>query len=418
MPRDLAAWLAWQETLHPNPIDLGLERVAAVWARLHPGPLPFAVVTVGGTNGKGSTVAYLEAILCAAGCRVGAYTSPHLLRYNERVRIDGVEAGDAALCAAFERIDAARSDTSLTYFEFGTLAALELFARAPVEVALLEVGLGGRLDAVNVVDPDVAVVTTIDLDHTAWLGEDREAIGREKAGIFRPGRPALYSDRNPPQSLLAAARACGARLLRVGRDYELRAAADGWEFRGPGGSIDGLPRPALAGGFQLDNAATALAALQLLAPRITVTAEACRAGLATARLAGRFQHLPGPVERILDVAHNPQAARALAANLAAEPCTGRTYAVFGMLADKDVEAVAGALRGVVDGWYLAGLEVPRGLSAAVLEARLAPLELPLRASLPSVAAAWRAALQAARPGDRVLACGSFFTVAEVMGEGL
>ncbi len=408
----LAAWLGWQETLHPRAVDLGLERVEAVWHALGaPRPAP-VVVTVAGTNGKGSVVAFLEAILTAAGWRVGAYTSPHLVRYNERVRIAGAPVDDAALMEAFAAVDAARGATTLSYFEFGTLAALWLFARAGLDAALLEVGLGGRLDAVNVVDPDVAVITTVGLDHTDWLGPDREAIGREKAGILRAGRAAVLGEPDPPASVRRAAETLAAPLLRRGREFDLRAAGPGQWAYDEGEETLILPEPGLAGPHQRDNAATAVAAARAAAAAAGrfLASGAVAKGVSTARLPGRLQRLPGPVERILDVAHNPDAAAALARALAAEPARGRTVCVLGMLEDKDVAGFARALAPVVDAWHAAGLGVPRGLDGPALARRLAGAgAAPVHAHA-DVAAALAAAAAEAVPGDRILVTGSFHTV--------
>ncbi|MGE5169714.1 MAG: bifunctional folylpolyglutamate synthase/dihydrofolate synthase, partial [Rudaea sp.] len=314
--RSLAQWLGFIETLHPRSIAMGLTRVAAVARRMGIA-IVCPVITVGGTNGKGSTCAMLEAMLRHAGYRTGLYMSPHLERYNERVRIAGDEAGDAALVGAFEGVEKARraaSDaTPLTYFEFGTLAALSLFADAALDVLILEVGLGGRLDAVNIIDPDAAVVTTVDIDHVDYLGASREDIGREKAGILRAGRPAICGDPDPPRSLVAHAQAIGATLWTIGRDFHAVAEDRAqWRYEGPAGSRYGLPYPALRGRYQLANAATALAALDALRERLPVATSAVREGLVHVALAGRFQVLPGRPVTVLDVAHNPQAARVLA----------------------------------------------------------------------------------------------------------
>lgn len=418
LPQTLADWLDYQQRVHPRAIELGLERVREVWRRLGaPAPAPVAV-TVGGTNGKGSTVAFVEAIHAAAGRRVGAYTSPHLLRYNERVRIDGRDAGDAALVDAFARIEAARGagpgePVALTYFEFGTLAALLLFAEAGLDLAVLEVGLGGRLDAVNLVDADVAVVTTIDLDHQDWLGDDRDSIGREKAGIFRAGRPAIVGESDPPRGLLDEARRVGASLCLAGRDYAFaRDAADGWLWRGGGDDLS-LPLPRLEAPCQLANAAAAIAASHALRERLGWSPEAIARGVATARIGARLQRFAGPPELVVDVAHNPQAARVLAAWLRETPVRGRTLAVFGALGDKDVRGVVAALHGAIDAWFLAGLDAdsPRGLTADAL-ATLVQIESAQRHG--DVAAALAAACAAARPGDRVIAFGSFFVAAAAL----
>lgn len=406
-------WLTWQETLHPHAIELGLERVRKVLQRLHPEPAPHVVITVGGTNGKGSCVAFLEAILRAAGYTVGTYTSPHLLRYNERIRINGTAVNDTDICQAFARIDAARSDISLTYFEFGTLAALELFRQAQVAVILLEVGLGGRLDAVNCVDADAALVTSIDLDHTDWLGPDRDSIGYEKAGIYRPGRPAICADPQPPTRLLKQAYEVGARLQIVGRDYHFAQMDQHWRWWNSTVHFDDLPMPALAGHHQLGNAAAALATLTSLADRLPVNADAIRTGLATAQIPGRFEVFPGTVEWIMDVAHNPHAAKVLAANLRERPCAGQTLAIVGLLADKDADGVIAALTEVVDDWYTVSLDGPRGRTAADLAKVLQTVGI--RAiTCPDIIAACRSVKVAAKPGDRIVVFGSFHVVAPVL----
>ena len=422
----LTDWLDHQQRTHPHAIALGLDRVRDVWRRLGaPAPAP-VVITVAGTNGKGSTVAFLEAMLTAAGRRVGAYTSPHLLRYNERVRIDGADADDAALVGAFERIERARGEGAgaplpLTYFEFGTLAALLLFADAGVDVAVLEVGLGGRLDAVNIVDADASIVTTIDLDHQDWLGEDRDAIGREKAGIFRAGRPAIIGEADPPRGLLDEAARIGARLRLAQRDHVSAREPGGWYWSGWRDG-DGeaphlhLPTPALAAACQQDNAAAAIAALYALRDRLGWNPQAIAHGVATARVAARLQRHAGVPDLVVDVAHNPQAARALADWLERERAPGRTLAVFGALGDKDVAGIVQALMRCVDAWFLAGLDrdSPRGLPAAELALRIAaPLE-PEPSRHAGVAEALAAACRDARSGDRVLAFGSFFVAAEAL----
>ena len=337
-PTTLERWLFHLETLHPKSIAMGLDRVAVVHGRLA-AQLACPVVTVTGTNGKGSTCAMLEAMLRHAGHRTGLYTSPHLIRYNERVRVDGEAQDDETLIRAFNAVEDVRGDVPLTYFEYGTLAALWIFARAAIDVAILEVGLGGRLDAVNVVDADVAVVTSVDLDHMDYLGPTRNDIGREKAGIFRPGRPAVCAEPDPPATLVAHADALGTPLVQIGRDYGYVAEDRQWQYWGPGGRRYGLPIPALRGAYQLANAATVLAVLDLLHERLHVSAGAVRDGLISVTLAGRFQVLPGRPAIVLDVAHNPHAARALAATLGAMGFFPATVAVFGILADKDVRGV-------------------------------------------------------------------------------
>jgi len=410
----LADWLARLEQLHPSAIDLGLERVRRVRDAMGLAPT-FPLIVVGGTNGKGSTCATLEAILGAAGYKTGLYTSPHLLRYNERVRIAGFDASDAELVAAFEKVDTARGDISLTYFEFGTLGAMAQFIDADVDVAILEVGLGGRLDAVNVFDPDAAIVTSVDLDHMEYLGDSREQIGFEKAGIYRAARAAICSDPTPPASLLEHARHIGADLRRVGQDFSAQREGDHWTYQGANVTWQALPLPAMLGAYQVRNAAGALAALESLQACLPVNEAAIRAGLASAQVPGRFQRIAVAPDVILDVAHNPEAARALAATLREQPVAGRTLAVVGMLADKDAAGVFAALADAVDAWWTCTPASPRAQAAAALAATLrvqvgsAPISVQ-----PDVSMALAAARSAAREGDRILVFGSFYTVAAVL----
>lgn len=413
-PAQLSDWLALLESRHPKAIELGLDRVDAVRRRLDL-ELGCPVVTVGGTNGKGSTCAYLEAVLVDAGYRVGCYTSPHLLHYRERVRVAGEELPDALHVAAFAAVEAARGDIPLTYFEHGTLAAAWLFSRHEVEAVVLEVGLGGRLDAVNVFEPDCAVVTSVDLDHQEYLGDTREAIGREKAGIFRAGRPAVVTDPDPPASLLAYARTVDARLLRLGQEISLETGEGSWTCRVGGRHYPALPPPAMPGEFQLANAAAAVAALDSLRDRLPVTMQALRTGLARARPPGRFQVVSGPPMLILDVAHNPQAARALAANLARLAGGGRRLAVLGMLRDKDVAGVVRPLQTLVDAWFVAGLPGPRGLSGEALQTLLAAEGLLVAGTYPDVPQALQAACASAGAADIIIVFGSFYTVAAASG---
>jgi len=419
-PTTLAAWLAYLETLHPKAIAMGLDRVEAVRARMGVA-LSCPVVTVGGTNGKGSTCALLEAMVAAAGFRTGLYSSPHLARYNERVRIAGLEATDAELVTAFDAVEDARvgtggAPTPLTYFEFGTLAALWLFARAALDVVILEVGLGGRLDAVNIVDADVAVITSIDLDHMEFLGPTREAIAREKAGIFRAGRPVVCAETDPPAPLVAHAAALGAPVALLGRDYGYVAAATQWEYWGPAGKRYGLPHPALRGAHQLANAATALAVLDALRVRLPVAGGAIRAGLAKVALPGRFQVLPGRPTVVLDVAHNPHAAQVLAAAAGTMGFHAQTFAVFGMLADKDIGGVVAAIAPRIDRWYVATLPGPRGADSAALQAILGRAGVAPAAvrAFDDVAAALAAARGDAGEADRIIVFGSFLTVAAAL----
>lgn len=403
-PRSLTDWLVWLEQQHPRAIDLGLERVGQVADRLglrHPG---CPVITVGGTNGKGSTVATLVSICRAASLRTGSYTSPHLLRFNERICLDGEPVADAPLVAAFERIEAARGEVSLTYFEFTTLAAFLLFREAGLDVLVLEVGLGGRLDAVNLVDADVAVVTSIGLDHTEYLGDTRELIAIEKAGIFRPGRPAICGDLDPPATLPEAAARIGAPLSRRGIDYDFAPAAGGWTWRGAGRELRDLPLPALA----LENAATALAAL--FAAPLAVPEAAVREGLRRAALAGRLQPVAQAPLVLLDVAHNPHGATFLMRQLPPARDGQRTLAVFAMLADKDAAGVMEACLGRIDAWHVATLAVPRGQKAGVLADMLRDRGCNVAGTYGSVSAALAAARQQALPTDRILVFGSFYTV--------
>lgn len=415
-PRTLDDWLSWQLRIHPREIELGLDRVGAVWKELGAPAPARIVVTVGGTNGKGSTVAFLESMLAAAGHRVGAFTSPHLLRYNERVRINGTEAADSGLTTAFARIEQARGEIPLTYFEFGTLAALLMFAESGLDVALLEVGLGGRLDAVNMIDADASIVTTVALDHEDWLGNDREIIAREKAGIFRPGRPAIMGDPDGPASLLAEARRIGAQAVLAGRDYQFGPAHSGW-YWSTGSTRLELPPTALEAPCQQGNAAAAIAVLHAMADRLTWNPAAIKAGVVRAHASARLQRFKGAAELIVDVAHNPQAAIVLAEWLNDHPPSGRNIAVFGGLADKDISGIVAPLRDVVHGWHLAGLdtETSRGLDAAALAKRLGNSGLSDSAARhATVADALAQALDQAGPGDRIIAFGSFFVASAAL----
>lgn len=383
--------------------------------RLELAQLPFAVVTVTGTNGKGSTVAMLEQALHAAGYRVGAYTSPHLIDYNERVRLGTHEVSDAELCAAFERVEAARAATSLTYFEFGTLAAVELFRLRNVDIAILEVGLGGRLDAVNAWDADVAIVASVGIDHTDWLGPDRESIGAEKAGIFRADRCAICGDPDPPHSLLRHAAQIGARLRQLGRDFSFERSDGGWSWRAGDRVIAGLPYPAMRGDYQLRNAACVLMALDCLAGRFPVKIADIRAGLLNAVLPGRFQTLPGRPIRVLDVAHNPQAAEALARTLRAQPAAGRTIAVCAMLRDKPIAEVLAIVAPLIARWHVAGLGGERGTSAEDMHQALTQAGVRDAVALHvDVEQAYAAALAEAGDDDRIVVFGSFHTVGAIL----
>lgn len=434
LPNTLADWLTYLESLHPKTIALGLERVAQVKQRLNLQP-DFPIIVVGGTNGKGSVCAMLESILYAAGYRVGCYTSPHLLDYNERVRIAKRQASDMELCAAFEKIEQARGDVPLTYFEFGTLAAMQCFIERRIDVAVLEVGLGGRLDAVNVFDSDCAVVTSVDIDHTDYLGDTREQIAFEKAGIFRAGRVAIFGDQDMPDAIAVEAQRIGAHLWRLAREFgfdgcsltlsrptghPLPQAGEGkgrgqWNHRSIAGIRNALPYPALRGDYQLNNASAALAALDALKDRLPVSMEAVRRGLVEVALPGRFQVVPGKPVLVLDVAHNPHAARSLAHNLSSMPPCRKTFAVFAMLKDKDMAGVVRVLKSQVDVWLVAGIDAPRGATAAEL-ARVLNAERVTGGVLTfaTVTDALQHACKEAAENDRIAAFGSFYTVAEVM----
>ena len=393
---------------------MGLERVVAVRDRIGL-QASFPIISVGGTNGKGSTCAMLEAMYLCAGYKVGLYASPHLFNYNERIRVNGREARDEVLVEAFERIDAARGGIPLTYFEFGTLAALLIFCDDEVDVAILEVGLGGRLDAVNAFDPDCSVVLNVAIDHVDFLGTSREAIGLEKAGIFRNGRPAICAEEDPPVSLLEHAQAVRADLHLAGRDFGHKRTASGWQFWNAAGKKAGLPFPALRGSAQIDNAAAAIECVHAMRELLPVHMAALRAGLLDAHIPGRFQVLPGAPSVILDVAHNAAAARVLAADMEALPCSGQTIAVFSVLADKQIDQIVLALARSVDEWFVCDLSTQRGAQAESVKqvlARCVP-EAPVTACA-SVAEGCAAAREAMRGNDRILVFGSFYTVSEAL----
>lgn len=410
LPKSLPDWLSYQEQLHPKSIEMGLERVRRVAARLGLLTAPPLTITVGGTNGKGSTTTLLALIYREAGLTVGAYTSPHLYRYNERIAVNGVAVEDAALCRAFAAIEAARAEDSLTYFEFGTLAALWLFREAKVDVQVLEVGLGGRLDAVNMLDADAAIVTNIGLDHQDWLGHGRDAIGCEKAGIFRSGRPAVLADRHPPQGLLDAAAQAQVRLQRFDQqDYHFQLGAHDWVWLGNGVQSPPLPLPTLAGAHQLDNAAGAIAIVQALQTHKALPWAAIQRAL-------QLLNLPGRMERrgrfLLDVAHNAEAAQALAQQVQQTFNGQKLLWISGVLDDKPVEAIADALMPVVSAVITLTLPSSRSLDAATLAARLAHRGIAAQAA-GTPQAALALALQQAKPDQHILVCGSFLTVAAI-----
>ncbi|HJV05842.1 MAG TPA: bifunctional tetrahydrofolate synthase/dihydrofolate synthase [Chromobacteriaceae bacterium] len=411
--RTLAEWLAWLEHSHPSTIDLGLARVSRVRDALGLRPT-FPVIIVGGTNGKGSVCAMLSTILNRAGFKVGTYTSPHIERYNERISIDLQPVSDQRLLQGFAAVDAARGETSLTYFEFGTLAAMHAFIDEGVEVAVLEVGLGGRLDAVNVFEPDVSVVVSVDLDHQAYLGDNREDIGFEKAGIFRAGKPAICADPQPPQRLLQHAAAIGADLKLYGRDFGFNRMEVQWSFFMGERHRHALPIPALRGGYQMANASAALAALECLRDRLPVSMGAIKQGLIEVDWPGRFQVLPGRPAVVLDVGHNPHAVRAMVASLRQLPFAENRYAVFSMLSDKDLASVVTLAKEDFDGWFVGGLDMLRGQSGADIARQLAEAGIRNVTPFETVTQAWDAALSLAGENDRITVFGSFHTVAEVM----
>ena len=418
--KTLQEWLDFCEQLHPVTIDMGLDRVRQVAARLD---LRFdcPVITVAGTNGKGSTCAMLEAILLQAGYRTGVYTSPHLVHFEERCRLSGSSATPEALAEAFAAVEAVRGDVSLTYFEFSTLAILWRMSRSSLDAVILEVGLGGRLDAVNIVDADCAVITSIDLDHMAILGHDREAIGREKAGIMRSGRPVVVSDPVPPQSVLDQAEALGADLWRFGRDFNFSGDKQQWSWAGRGRRYSGMAYPALRGANQLVNASGVLAALETLRTRIPVTAQAVRNGLAMVELPGRFQIVPGEPVLVLDVAHNPHSVAALAENMDAMGFYPTTHAVFGAMADKDLVPMLQRVNPLIDRWYFTDLPLPRASTAVALEQAWQSQNHRKDVSSSVHAdplAALQAAISAAGPADRIVVFGSFYTVGGVLKDGV
>ena len=420
---NLHDWLCWQETLHPTEIELGLERIATVFKRLHTTAFSDPVITIAGTNGKGSSLRMLESIYLADGYRVGAYSSPHLQRYNERIRVSGEEVTDAAIVAAFERIDGARADISLTYFEFGTLAALDIFMHQPLDVVLLEVGLGGRLDAVNIIDVDVALLTAIGLDHTDWLGDDREAIGFEKAGILRPRRPVVCSDADVPQSVLRHAAELDSPLYRLGKEFDFEIQPPGWRWRERSGAVLELPRPAMCGAHQYRNAAGVMMTIALLQARLPVSRSAMRTGLLDAHLPGRFQSvsqsmsgqsIATAVNWIYDVAHNPDSVRQLAQMLMEAEHQGRTLALLGMLADKDSTAALEHIYTQIDDWHVVPLNTPRSEKPENLKDIILSLGVSEVCMHDSVAEAWSVIDKSVQAGDRIVVFGSFYTVSEVM----
>ena len=409
--RSIDKWLHWQESLHFTAIELGLERcrrVANNMGLLNPS---YNVISVAGTNGKGSSIIMLDRILRNAGYKIGRYTSPHLLRYNERICINGNEATDTELCESFDRIDRARGDISLTYFEFGTLAALDLFRQHNVQLAILEVGLGGRLDAVNILDADISLITSIDIDHQEWLGNNRESIGREKAGIFRNLAPAICSEPNPPQSLLDCSEALGTPISILGSDYQFNLINDTWSWSTKDTRIERLPRPMKYCDFQIQNASGVLMLLAKIQDEYPVSTENIKQGLSSFRLKGRFQIIPGAIPKILDVAHNRESIKALVDNLKVIPCYGKTHIILGMLKDKDHQRVIKELIEITDTWHFVSISQDRGIEAKILTSELKALgRLENISEYSNVEEALDKIHKLSMPDDRIIITGSFYTV--------
>ena len=436
----LSEWLKWQEGLHPSTIELGLERVSEVFNRLHSSLPPCPVITVAGTNGKGSSVALLESIYQNAGYRTGAYTSPHLLRYNERIHLNGEEVSDEMICESFERIDQARlnhtdqengEEISLTYFEFGSLAALDIFYRAKPDIIILEVGLGGRLDVVNIIDADVALITSIGIDHTGWLGHDRETIAIEKAGIMRKGRPVIFSSLDMPKSIKKVADEKGAILYQRGKDFDWQKGVgisqsvvtserrSSWNWKSANKQRTALPLPNLHGYHQIDNAAGVLMVVECLADKLPVNQQQLKAALLSVSIAGRFQYQQGTPSHILDVAHNADSISCLVELLDEQACSGNTLAVLGMLEDKEHAEALSALISKISTWFIADLDVPRGMKASQLADVVKSLDSKASvACFESVKQAIQSADLAAENGDRVIIFGSFYTVEFAMQLGI
>ena len=411
----LHEWLEWQEELHFTAIELGLDRCNEVAENMGLLKPDFTVISVAGTNGKGSSVAMLNSILSNSGYKTGCYTSPHLIRYNERIKLDEVEVTDEMLCESFSRIDHARGDVSLTYFEFGTLAALDIFHHADIDIALLEVGLGGRLDAVNCLDADVALITSIDLDHMQWLGLDRETIAREKAGIFRSNKPAICSDPHPPETVLQYAEEIGATLYIPGRDFNYQLSDDNWSWQWGSVVHEKLPHPSQFNSCQVQNAAGVLMVLNVLDSRMPVAVGAIEKGLKNFSLAGRFQMLSEGTQTILDVAHNNQSAKTLVHNLKQFPSSGKTHIIIGMLKDKDRNSVLGELMEIADYWHTVSISKPRGIDSGTIKDEL--LELGVNAPITendTVADAFLKIQDETGIHDRIVVTGSFLTVGDAI----
>jgi len=414
--KHLQEWLDWQETLHSQKIELGLERIAEVAQALHVDKPKYKTIVVAGTNGKGSIVATLASIYHHAGYRVGAYTSPHLLQYNERIRVQQQNVDDQSLCNAFAKVDQARGDTSLSYFEFGTLAAMQIFSESELDVAIYEVGLGGRLDAVNILDSEVAIVSSIGIDHVQWLGSDRESIGFEKAGVFRKNRPAICGDKEPPNSLIEYAENVGSELFLINEHFSYKRQDNQlWSFECENIRWNDLPMPSLYGEKQVGNAATALMGMRQIDQDLPVTRESVDRGLANISLPGRFQIMQGPCEVVLDVAHNLDSAKVLFDNLKELKPATKTIAVFAVLADKDVCGIIECTAGLFDEWHISQLDSERALEMEKLKAQLDNCchDCVIHTH-DSIAQAYRSATNSVDDTMRVVVFGSFLTVAEVL----
>ena len=413
----LKGWLDWQESLHPLAIDLGLERAAKVYHALNPECLKPPSITVAGTNGKGSCIAYLEAIYRAQGYRVGAYSSPHILKYNERIKINGKPVSDEVICEAFSRIESVRGNTSLSYFEFGTLAALDIFWRSGLDIQLLEVGLGGRLDAVNIINPDVALISSIGIDHIDWLGTTREAIGREKAGIFRADTPAIVGDCDPPKSLVQCAIDKGSRLYCINKDFYYKKQATTWDWFSGDRHICELPEPGLKGEHQYRNASAAISAVQTLAKILPVSDESIRIGLKNSHLLGRFQLINDKIPTLLDVGHNPEAVKTLVDYLAMAFPGKRIHAIFSMMKDKDIAGVLEIMNPVVYDWFFAPLTNPRAASETIMREIFSQSPVArVSFGFTDFAQAYNAAKCQSLEGDLLLVFGSFFLVSDCLNE--
>jgi len=411
---NLTDWLGYIESIHPSTIDLTLERIKIVIERLNL-DISFPILTVGGTNGKGSTCSILESIYKEAGYKVACYTSPHFLNFNERIKIQALAVSDEVICEAFSRIESAREGVTLTYFEYGTIAAMIIFSEAHVDVAILEVGLGGRLDAVNVFDADCAIVTTVDLDHMDYLGHTREAIGFEKAGIYRTEKTSICGDFDPPQSLIKHAELIHADLKIIGKDFGYEAHHDSFDFLIDSTFVMNLPLPKLQGDFQLANATNALMAVKAMEDKLPLTEISIQKGIALTLLPGRFQEVKKMPSLIFDVAHNPQAARSLSHNLKTHVVPGKTIAVFSILKDKDIFGVINVLNLDIDDWFIAEIQNERAASIENISNTIQKINLSAHIeAFKNIQEAYQFASKEVTRNDRIIVFGSFFTVADIM----